>query len=132
MTRGWTEQANHVAAAQWCGLQQQLPFATVLMDSWYATQSLMAQIDPAKKRCITAPSKRTGESMIAVAPRHQRIDELVPNLQQGKHIKFEGFQDKKVKLFRVTVSTNGTEFVITTYLKLQPMQQTCVRYPLED
>jgi hypothetical protein len=38
-------------------------------------------------------------------------------LQQGKLIKIRGFpKDHKVKLFRVTVSTNRTEFVTTNDL----------------
>jgi hypothetical protein len=42
-------------------------------------------------------------------------------LQQGKLLKVRSFpKDKKVKLFRVNVSTNRTELVATNdYLKLQ-------------
>jgi len=46
-----------------------------------------------------------------------RVDELnwsAQDLQQGKQIKIRGFpKDKKVNLFRVTASTNRTEFVAT-------------------
>ena len=46
-----------------------------------------------------------------------RVNKLlwsVQDLQQGKQIKIRGFPSgKKVKLFRVTVSTNRTEFVAT-------------------
>lgn len=52
----------------------------------------------------------------ALRPR-ERVDELnwsAEDLQQGKRIKIRCFpKDKKVKLFRVTVSTNRTEFVAT-------------------
>jgi hypothetical protein len=38
-------------------------------------------------------------------------------LEQGKLIKIKGLtRDKKVKLFRVTVSTNRTEYVATNDL----------------
>ncbi|MBM0744133.1 hypothetical protein JOY44_21375 [Phormidium sp. CLA17] len=51
---------------------------------------------------------------------YQRVAELVwsdQEVEQGKLIKLRGFpQDRKVKLFRVTVSTNRTEFVVTNDL----------------
>lgn len=51
---------------------------------------------------------------------YQPIDQLVwtaEDLHQGKLIKIRGFPSgKKVKLFRVTVSTNRTEFVATNDL----------------
>ncbi|CAA9414483.1 Mobile element protein [uncultured Leptolyngbya sp.] len=99
---------------------KQLPFTTVLMDSWYATQKLMAQIDQLKKLyyCPLKVNRKVDDSG-GSAP-YVRVDELVWNaqdLQQGKQIKIRGFpKDKKVKLFRVTVSTHRTEFVATNDL----------------
>ena len=96
---------------------KQLPFTTVLMDSWYATQALMAQIDQLEKvyYCPLKANRRVDDSD-GVQP-YQRIDELVwhpEELKQGKQIKIRGFpKDKKVKLFRVTVSTNRTDDVAT-------------------
>lgn len=96
---------------------KQLPFTTVLMDSWYATRKLMAQIDQLQKvyYCPLKTNRRVDDSG-GIAP-YQRVDELVwsvQQLQQGKLIKIRGFpSDKKVKLFRVTVSTNRTDFVVT-------------------
>ena len=41
---------DHVAAMlKGAVYSKQLPFTTVLMDSWYATQKLMAQVDQLKK-----------------------------------------------------------------------------------
>ncbi|MBD1864929.1 MULTISPECIES: transposase, partial [Trichocoleus] len=97
-----------------------LPFSTVLMDSWYATQKLMSQIDQFQKSyyCPLKSNRRIDDSG-GRAP-YVRVDELVwreQELQQGKLIKMRGFpKDKKVKLFRVTVSTNRTEFVATNDL----------------
>ena len=90
---------------------KQLPFSTVLMDSWYATQKLMAQIDQLEKLyyCPLKSNRRIDDSG-GSAP-YVRVDELAwsaQDLQQGKQIKIRGFpKDKKVKLFRVTVSTNA-------------------------
>ena len=103
---------DHVAAMlNGVVYSKQLPFTTVLMDSWYATQKLMAQIDQLQKvyYCPLKTNRRVDDS--GGTQPYQRIDELVwsaEDLQQGKLIKVRGFPtDKKVKLFRVTVSTNA-------------------------
>lgn len=96
---------------------KQLPFTTVLMDSWYASQKLMAQVEHLGKiyYCPLKSNRRVDDSEGSVP--YQRIDELAwsaAELQHGKRIKVRGFpKDKKVKLFRVMVSTNRTEFVVT-------------------
>lgn len=99
---------------------KQLPFCTVLMDSWYATQRLMAQIDQLEKLyyCPLKTNRRVDDS--GGTQPYQRVDELIwstEQLQQGKLIKVRGFpSDKKVKLFRVTVSTHRTDYVATNDL----------------
>jgi hypothetical protein len=99
---------------------KQLPFATVLMDSWHATQKVMAQVDHLQKvyYCPLKTNRRVDDS--GGRQDYQRVDELiwgVQDLQQGKLIEIRGFpQDKKVKLFRVTVSTHRTDYVATNDL----------------
>jgi hypothetical protein len=117
-----------------------LPFTTVLMDSWYATQKLMAQIDGLKKfyYCPLKCNRRVDDS--GGIQSYQRVDELVwttTELAQSKVIKVRGFpKDKKVKLFRVTVSTNRTEFVVTNELSqdsTDAVQDVCnVRWKIEE
>jgi hypothetical protein len=73
---------------------KQLPFSTVLMDSWYATQKLMAQIDQLEKLyyCLLKSNRRIDDSG-GTAP-YVRVDELAwsaQDLQQGKQIKIRGF-----------------------------------------
>lgn len=119
---------------------KQLPFATVLMDSWYATQKLMAQIDQFEKLyyCPLKTNRRVDDS--GGTQPYQRVDELswsVEELQKGKLIKVRGFPaDKKVKLFRVTVSTNRTEFVATNDLaqdSTDATQDACgIRWKIEE
>lgn len=94
-----------------------LPFSSVLMDSWYATNKLMLYIDNLGK-IYYCPLKRnrlvddTGGEQD-----YQRIEKLSwheTELKQGKIIKIKKFPGaKRVKLFRVTVSTNRTEFIVT-------------------
>lgn len=70
----------------------------------------------------------------------KRIDQLAwSELEQhhGKLIKVRGFpKDKKVKLFRVTVSTNRTDFVATNDLtqnSTDDTQKVCaVRWKIEE
>ena len=119
---------------------KQLAFNTVLMDSWYATQKLMAQIDHLKKLyyCPLKSNRRVDDS--GGNQPYQRLDELVwsvEDLQQGKLIKVRGFpKEKKVKLFRVTVSTHRTEFVVTNDLSqnsTDAVQDVCsIRWKIEE
>ena len=119
---------------------KQLPFTTVLMDSWYATQKLMAQIDQLQKvyYCPLKTNRRVDDSG-GTAP-YQRVDELVwsvQQLQQGKSIKIRGFPShKKVKLFRVNVSTNRTDFVVTNdnaQATTDAVQDVCgIRWKIEE
>lgn len=119
---------------------KQLPFSTVLMDSWYAAQKLLAQIDALGKiyYCPLRCNRRVDDS--GGTQPYQRIDELgwsPEELTQGKLIKVRGFpRDKKVKLFRVTVSTNRTDFVVTNDLtqdSTDATQEVCgVRWKIEE
>ena len=119
---------------------KQLPFTTVLMDSWYATQKLMAQVDQLERfyYCPLKVNRKVDDSSGSTP--YVRVDELVwsaQELQQGKRIKVRGFpKDKKVKLFRVTVSTHRTEFVATNDLtqdSTDATQDVCdVRWKIEE
>jgi hypothetical protein len=94
-----------------------LPFSSVLMDSWYATNKLMLYIDSLGK-IYYCPLKRnrlvddTGGEQD-----YQQIEKLSwheTELKHGKVIKIRKFPGaKRVKLFRVPVSTNRTEFIVT-------------------
>ena len=108
---------------------KRLAFTTVLMDSWYATQSLMAFIDSKLGKTYYCPLKRnrqvddSGET----SP-YRRVDALEWSdleIEQGKLIKVRNFPaQKKVKLFRVTVSPHRTEFVVTNDLSQDSTQVT--------
>lgn len=96
---------------------KRLPFRTVLMDSWYASQKLMALIDQLGKiYYCPLKSNRLVDDSAGQLP-YRRIDHLswsASELASGKLIKIRNFPaDKKVKLFRVTVSSHRTDFVVT-------------------
>ena len=119
---------------------KQLPFATVLMDSWYAAQKLMALIEALGKiyYCPLKTNRLVDDS--GGVESYRRIDQLhwsAIEAQEGKTIKLRGFpKDKKVKLFRAIVSTDKTEYVATNDLtqdSTDETQQVCaVRWKIEQ
>ena len=97
-----------------------LPFSIVLMDSWYATKKLMQFIDKLGKNyyCPLKKNRRVDDS--GGIENYKLIESLTwtqTELEQGKVIKIKTFpQNNKVKLFRVIVSTDKTEYIATNDL----------------
>ena len=97
-----------------------LAFSTVLMDSWYATKSVMLHIESLGKTyyCPLKSNRRVDDSN-ATRP-YQRMDALewMPlELESGKRIKIRGFpKNQKVKVFRVASSSRRTDYVVTNDL----------------
>ena len=118
---------------------KRLPFTTVLMDSWYATKSLMQLIDSLGKYYYCVLKKNRLVDDTGGVDKYKSIEQLVWNereLEHGKLIKVKTFvQDKKVKLFRVIVSTDRTEYVVTNHItqnSTDDVQQVCaVRWKID-
>lgn len=100
--------------------KKKIPFTKVLMDSWYAAQKLMALIDNLGKIYYVPLKKNRLVDDTGGRKKYQPIQELTwteIEEAQGKIIKINKFPSaKKVKLFRVTVSPNRTEYVATNDL----------------
>ncbi len=100
--------------------QKRLPFRAVLMDTWYATTAAMLEIERLGKLyfCPLKDNRHVDDSGGTHA--YQRVDSLVwsPHaLAHGKTIKIKGFpKEHKVKLFRVALSTQRTEYIVTNDL----------------
>lgn len=120
--------------------QKLLPFQVVLMDSWYATKKLMQYIDkqgkyyygPLKKNRLVDDTGG-GEDYKPISS----IDWSLTELEQGKNIKIKAFtKDKKVKLFRVIISTEKTEYVANNDLdnnSTDAVQEVCgIRWKIEQ
>lgn len=117
-----------------------LPFDTVLMDTWYAVHSLMLYIDSLDKiyYCPLKNNRLVDDTF--GQEKSKRIELLECNqeeLECGKIIKIKGFPaNKKVKLFRVTVSTNRTDSVATNDLSQSStdvVQEVCkIRWRIES
>uniref|UniRef100_A0A3B0MGA6 Transposase IS701-like DDE domain-containing protein n=1 Tax=Arsenophonus endosymbiont of Trialeurodes vaporariorum TaxID=235567 RepID=A0A3B0MGA6_9GAMM len=105
-----------------------LPFAAVLMDTWYATKEMMLFIE-SLHRCYYCPLKnnRLVDDSCGVNP-YRHVDSLAwskDELTQGKTIKIKGFPKmQKVKVFRVVVSTHRTDCVVTNDLSQDTTSDT--------
>jgi hypothetical protein len=123
-----------------CVYQKQLQFRTVLMDTWYATKDAMLYIEHlGKVYCCPLKDNRQVDDSSGAAP-YRRVDSLdwtEAERKHGKVIKIKGFpKEHKVKLFRVVLSTQRTDYVVTNDLAqndTQAIQQACgVRWKIEQ
>ena len=100
--------------------QKQCPFKAVLMDSWYATKTVILHLEKLQRTyyCPLRSNRRVDDAN-GTRP-YQRVDSLTwtqTECEQGKSIKIRGFpKDHKVKLFRVASSTRRTDYVVTNDL----------------
>lgn len=119
---------------------KELPFRTVLMDTWYATKKLMLFIESLDKvyYCPLKDNRQVDDSQ-GQQP-YQRVDSLSwsqTELQHGKSIKIKGFpKEHKVQCFRVAVSTHRTDWIVTNdpaQDSTQATQQVCgFRWKIEQ
>lgn len=92
-------------------------FGTVLMDSWYATTDLMMRLitDGKLFYCPIKKNRMVDES--GGQEPYRAVETLVWTAQEeetGKTVKLRGFPGAtRLKLFRVVVSTNRTEYIVT-------------------
>jgi hypothetical protein len=100
-----------------CVYQKNLAFWSVLMDTWYATKEILLQIEKIGKiyYCPLKDNRQVDDA--SGSKPYQRVDKLEwtkEEEQQGKMIKIKGFPAKhKVKVFRVVLSTQRTDYVVT-------------------
>jgi hypothetical protein len=122
---------DHVEAMLRSAEHRQLAYETVLMDSWYATKDLMMLIDKMGKTfyCPLKSDRQVDDS--GGENPYRRVDSLewsYQELKRGKQIKVKKFpKNYKVKLFRVVVSMNRTEWIVTN--DLSPYLRTPRRTP---
>ncbi len=96
---------------------REIPFETVLMDSWYATKDLMLLIEEMTKRyyCPLKSNRQVDDS--GGEHPYGRVDGLEwseEDLARGKLVKIRGFpKEHKVRLFRVAVHSRRTEWIVT-------------------
>lgn len=120
--------------------QKQLPFQAVLMDAWYATKDLMLLIESLGRiyYCPLKDNRQVDDSQGARA--YRRVDSLewtTDELAHGKRLKIKGFpREHKVQCFRVAVTTNRTDYVVTNDLaqdSTEAAQEACgFRWKIEQ
>lgn len=114
-------------------------FSTVLMDSWYASKSLLLYIESLEKKYyVPLKSNRLVDDSNGSKP-YQRIDALQWTTAEetfGKRLKLNKFpKNHKVKVFRVA-SSRRTDYVATNDLSQSDVcvvRQVCdVRWKIEQ
>jgi hypothetical protein len=99
---------------------KQIEFRTVLMDSWYACKELMLMIEEFKKiyYCPIKVNRLVNDKHIQAD--YKPVCELVWNekeIKEGKIVKIHKFPKyHRVKLLRIPISTDRTDFVVTNDL----------------
>ena len=115
-----------------CVYQKELLFWAVLMDSWYASKDMMLQIERLGKiyYCPLKDNRQVDDS--GGARPYQRVDNLSwtkTEEQHGKQVKIKGFPGAhKVKLFRVALSTQRTDYIVTNEMEqdnVEVVQDVC-------
>lgn len=96
---------------------KELPFSTVLMDSWYASNKMMLTIHNFNKR-FYCPVKKNRLARNHGSTEHYKptpeISWASEELTHGKPIRLKGMPiDFVMKMYRVPISTNRTDYVVT-------------------
>ena len=118
---------------------EQIPFRTVLIDSWYATMKVMKAVEEAKKiyYCPLKSNRQVSENPDAD---YSRVDSLTwseDELATGKTVHLKKFpKGHQVKLFRIVVSTHRTEYVVTNDQSQDSAdvtrQESAIRWKIEQ
>lgn len=131
---------HHVEDMLKSALKRNLTFDIVLMDSWYATTKTMLMIHDLKKIFFCPlKSNRLVDDSGDTRP-YTNVSELIwseHELKHGKLIKVKGFPGSfKLKLFRVRISTDRTEYLVTNDLTQNSLadaqQASATRWKIEQ
>ncbi|MBX2998769.1 MAG: transposase [Caldilineaceae bacterium] len=118
---------------------EKLPFRTVLMDSWYATMKVMKAIEKAGK-IYYCPLKSNRQVNQSPDEAYQRVDALTwsqDEMQTGKLVHLKQFPNgHQLKLFRIVLSTQRTDYVVTNDLSQDSADATqdrcAIRWKIEQ
>jgi SRSO17 transposase len=120
--------------------RRQIMFQTVLMDSWYATMPIMTRLIAEKKTFYCPIKKNRLVDETGGKEAYRAVETLTwtdAELQTGKVVKLHKFKmDTKLKLFRVTVSTSRTEYLVTNEMTqsdtLAAQEESAKRWKVEQ
>jgi hypothetical protein len=115
-------------------------FGTVLMDTWYATTKMMLTIaDMGKTYYCPIKANRQVDDSNGKSP-YKAASELTwtkEEQEKGKTVKLKKFpQDTKLKLFRVVLSTEKTELIVSNGLSIEStehaQEESAIRWHIEQ
>ena len=96
---------------------KKIPFGTVLFDTWYATHKIMQHVDSLGKHYYAPLKDNRNITKISSPAPYQAVSKLQlseEELMKGVEIHIKGFaKDKHVTLFKLTVSTNRVNYIVT-------------------
>jgi hypothetical protein len=132
--------ADMLAQIHW----REIPYSHVLMDSWYATVDLMNQIADYQKFFVCAvktnrlfsPNERPGgEELHYQSVKDLPWDETAQ--KAGYHGKLKDLPaHRPVKLFRIVVSTDKTEYIVTNDVAIMTTgnarKESAIRWKIEE
>lgn len=118
-TDGHTKPDHVQAMLDHTAHEKRLPFKTVLMDSWYASMPLFKQIEGMGKRYF-CPIKANRQVSLGPDHGYQRVDEVAWSqmaVDHGQLVHLKKMpKGHRVKLFRLVLSPERTDYVITNDL----------------
>jgi len=118
---------------------EKLPFCTVLVDSWYATMKVMRAIEKAGK-IYYCPLKSNRQVNQSPDDPYQRVDALMwsqDERETGKMVHLKKFpKGHQLKLFRIALSTQRTDYVVTNDLSQDSAdatrEESAIRWKIEQ
>lgn len=119
---------DHVEDMLKAAIDRELSFTTVLMDTWYATTTMLRRIhDLGKIFYCPLKSNRLVDDSGGANP-YRAVSLLTwtdHELSHGKRVKVKKFPGSfKLQLFRVTVSSDRTDYIVTNDLTQDSLEDT--------
>ena len=119
---------------------KKLPFSTVLVDSWYASNKMMLTIHNLNKKFYCpVKSNRLAKKFDSNDDYTQilKLEWTEDELKCGKPIRLKGMpRDLVMKMYRVPISTNRTDYVVTndtSQICTDDVQKVCaIRWYIEQ
>lgn len=133
-------------------IKKDVPFSHVLMDSWYATAELMNKVMDWNKLFVCAiksnrlysPGQDCDDRQAPASGRKRKPYEGAKDLPWGDTARANGYHGKLkdmpakrlVKLFRIVVSTDKTEYIVTNDVSIKAAddarKESAVRWKIEE
>ncbi|WP_341747627.1 transposase [Candidatus Tisiphia endosymbiont of Dascillus cervinus] len=96
---------------------KKIPFQTVLFDTWYATHKIMQHVDSLGKYYYAPIKANRNVTKTSSSKPYKAVSKLTfsdEEIKSGVEIHIKGFaKDKHVNLFKLTVSTNRVDYIVT-------------------